>query len=153
LLAVLGVSWLVEEIDGLMTGLRYFAAGFFLFLGYGLIRKSGDLVPADSRLTRPGVWAGFIAGVAVILGNPKAILFYMGLLPGFFDLTAVTPKDILAIVLISMAVPFFGNLAFAAMIARARALLTTPNAIARLNKFAGGLLVLVGLFLGATAHL
>ena len=41
---------------------------------------------ADSRLTRPGRWAGFAAGVAAVIGNPKAILFYMGVLPGFFDL-------------------------------------------------------------------
>jgi threonine/homoserine/homoserine lactone efflux protein len=31
--------------------------------------------------------AGFLAGLAAILANPKAILFYMGMLPGFFDLT------------------------------------------------------------------
>jgi hypothetical protein len=36
------------------------------------------------------MWAGFLAGLAVILGNPKAILFYMGMLPGFFDLRALT---------------------------------------------------------------
>ena len=28
------------------------------------------------------MWAGFVAGLALILGNPKAILFYMGVLPG-----------------------------------------------------------------------
>jgi threonine/homoserine/homoserine lactone efflux protein len=31
------------------------------------------------------MWAGFISGVLIILGSPKAILFYMGVLPGFFD--------------------------------------------------------------------
>ena len=28
--------------------------------------------------------AGLLAGILVILGNPKAILFYIGILPGFF---------------------------------------------------------------------
>lgn len=153
LLAVLGVSWLVEEIDGLMLWMRYFASVFFIFLGVSLIRKSDAIISADSRLTRPGIWAGFLAGVAVILGNPKAILFYMGMLPGFFDLAQVTPKDITAIVLISMLVPFIGNLGFAAVIGRARGLLRSPDALKRMNVFAGFLLLLVGLFLGATAHL
>ena len=153
LLAVLGVSWLVEEIDGLMLWMRYFAAVFFLYLGIGLVRKPKSVQSADSRLTQPGVWAGFLAGVAVILGNPKAILFYMGMLPGFFDLTAVTRKDIAAIVVISMLVPFIGNLGFAVLIARARLLFSSPPALQRMNIFAGTLLVLVGLFLAATAHL
>jgi threonine/homoserine/homoserine lactone efflux protein len=153
LLAVLGVSWLVEEIDGLMFWMRYFASVFFIFIGVSLIRKSDAVILADNRLTRPGVWAGFLAGVAVILGNPKAILFYMGMLPGFFDLTKVTPKDITAIVIISMLVPFIGNLGFAAAIDRARGLLNSPDALKRMNVFAGILLLLVGLFLGATAHL
>lgn len=153
LLAVLGVSWLVEEIDGLMLWMRYFAAGFFLFLGIGLIRKPNAAIATDSRLTRPGNMAGFLAGVAVILGNPKAILFYMGMLPGFFDLTQVTTSDIVAIVVISMIVPLFGNLGFAALIDRARGLLSSPNALRRMNTVAGALLLVVGLFLGATAHL
>ncbi|AML51042.1 LysE family translocator [Falsihalocynthiibacter arcticus] len=151
LLAVLGVSWLAGEVGGLMIWLRYFAAAFFIFLGASLIRKPSGVLKAESRLTKPGVLAGFLAGVAVILGNPKAILFYMGMLPGFFDLTAVTRQDIAAIVLISIIVPFFGNLAFAALIAHARTFLKSPEAIRLLNVVAGVLLVFVGAFLGATA--
>lgn len=153
LLAVIGVSWLASEIGDLMILLRYFAAGFFIFLAFGLIRKPSRVIAADSRLTQPGVLAGFLAGVAVILGNPKAILFYMGMLPGFFDLTSVTRQDIAAIVLISIIVPFLGNLGFAAIIAHARTFLKSPEALKRLNVFAGILLLMVGTFLGATTHL
>ncbi|WP_380055227.1 LysE family translocator [Falsihalocynthiibacter sp. SS001] len=152
LLAILGVSWLVDEIQGLMIWMRYFAVVFFLFLGVGLLRNADKTVTTDSRLTRPGIWAGFLAGVAVILGNPKAILFYMGMLPGFFDLTSITGTDITVIVIISMAVPLIGNLAFATLIDRARVVMATPTAMRRMNISAGVLLIGVGLFLGATAH-
>lgn len=147
LLAVLGVSWLVEEVDGLMTVLRYGAAAFFLYLGIQIIRHADRTISTDSRLTRPGVLAGFLAGVAVILGNPKAILFYMGMLPGFFDLTQITRTDIAAIVALSMLVPFIGNLFFAALVHRLRDILRTPNALKRVNIFAGILLLLVGGYL------
>jgi threonine/homoserine/homoserine lactone efflux protein len=90
------------------------------------------------------MWAGFAAGVAVILGNPKAILFYMGVLPGFFDLSAVTVGDVAAIVALSMAVPLFGNLAFALSVDRARRLLASPSALRRTNRVAGALMILVG---------
>ena len=91
LLAVLGVTWIASTFDGLMVVLKYVAVVMFAVMGVLLIRHADRTIAADSRLTRHGAWAGFMAGLAVILGNPKAILFYMGMLPGFFDLASVTP--------------------------------------------------------------
>jgi threonine/homoserine/homoserine lactone efflux protein len=144
LLAILGVTWLVSVWGGFLEALKWVAAGIFLWMGWLLIRHAGAPIASDGRLTRPGMWAGFAAGVAVIIGNPKAILFYMGVLPGFFDLRTVTVWDIVVICGMSMAIPLMGNLALAAMIGRARALLTSPDALARVNRVAGALLILVG---------
>jgi threonine/homoserine/homoserine lactone efflux protein len=143
-LAVFGVAWVVSVFDGFMATLRLVASGIFLVMGLGLIRRRHRVVSADNRLTRPGAWAGFTAGLAVILGNPKAILFYMGALPGFFDLGHVTAGDVGAIMAISMAVPLAGNLVMAAFLGRIRTLLKSPAALARLNLVAGLLLVAVG---------
>jgi threonine/homoserine/homoserine lactone efflux protein len=150
LLAILGVTWLVSVWGGFLEALKWVAAGIFLWMGWLLIRNAGAPIASDGRLTRPGMWAGFAAGVAVIVGNPKAILFYMGVLPGFFDLRSVTAWDIAVICGMSMAIPLMGNLALAAMIGRARALLTSPEALARVNRVAGALLILVGLVIPFT---
>ncbi len=143
LVAVLGVSWIAGEYEGLIGIMRWVAVAFFALMGIALLRSDKDSISADSRLTRPGMVAGFLAGVAVILGNPKAILFYMGMLPGFFDLTMLTRVDIAAIVGLSMLVPFVGNLFFAALIGQIRGALTSPNAIRRMNRCAGAMLLLV----------
>lgn len=145
LLAILGVAWIVSMFDGFMTVMRYVAAAMFLFMGVMLIRHAGRTIGSDSRLTRPGRWAGFAAGVAVIVGNPKAVLFYMGVLPGFFDLTRITVPDVVAILAISCAVPLIGNLVMALSVDRARRLLTSPAALRRVNIVAGGMLCLVGI--------
>ena len=144
LLAVLGVSWLVDQVEGFMVILRFVGAGMFLIMGVLLIRNADRTIAGDSRLTRPGMWAGFVAGLVVILGNPKAILFYMGVLPGFFDLTQVTWADIAAIMAASMLVPFLGNLLFAAMVDRVRRVLSSGRAVRRTNLIAGGLMIGVG---------
>lgn len=144
LLAVLGVSWIVSEFAWFMTALRFLAMIVFWAMGIALIRHADRTISGNNRLTQPGFWAGFLAGVAVILGNPKAILFYMGILPGFFDLTRITRLDILAIMGISMAVPFVGNLVFAAFIDRVRRVLTSPKALRRTNITAGIMLLIVG---------
>jgi len=146
-LAILGVSWVVGTFDGFMTILRYVATLIFLVMGWSLIRNADKGINQDKRLTLPGAWAGFVAGVAVILSNPKAILFYMGVLPGFFDLTKVTGPDIAAIVAISMAVPLIGNLILALFVDRMRLLLTSSSALRRVNITAGILLIFVGLII------
>lgn len=150
LFAVLGVTWIVSTFAGFMTVLRWVACLTFLIMGYLIIRHRNRTIASDSRLTRPGMWAGFLAGVAAIIGNPKAILFYMGVLPGFFDLTRLTWPDIAVICFLSMIVPLIGNLFLSMFIDRARRLLTSPKALRRTNVTAGVLLVAVGLVIPFT---
>ncbi|TRD22380.1 LysE family translocator [Palleronia caenipelagi] len=145
LLAILGVSWVLSLYGGFLDALRWVACGVFLLMGALILKNRDETIASDSRLTRPGVWAGFLAGLAVIIGNPKAILFYAGMLPGFFDLTALTRWDILAICAISALVPFCGNLLLALGVDQVRKLLSSPAAIRRTNTVAGGLLIAVGL--------
>jgi len=147
LVAILGVSWIVSEVEGLMLILRYVAAGIFLVMGIQLLRKRDWNLTSQKALTRPGMWAGFAAGLAVIMANPKAILFYMGVLPGFFDLRIVTTWDIVAICLLSMAVPLVGNLIFAAFLSRVRTVLNSPTALRRIANVSGGMLIVVGLII------
>ncbi len=150
LLAILGVSWVAASFDQAALVLKGLAVAMFVTLGVLTIRNADRSITADSRLTRPGMWAGFAAGVVVILSNPKAILFYMGLLPGFFDLTALNGWDIAAIVAVSQLVPLVGNLALAWMIDRMRVVLGSPVAVRRTNRVAGALLIAVGLIIPFT---
>jgi threonine/homoserine/homoserine lactone efflux protein len=143
--AIFGLSWILSLYGDFLQVLRWVAAATFLLMGVLLLRKPATTLDTDSRLTRPGAWAGFAVGVAAVIGNPKAILFYMGVLPGFFDLSRVNAADITAILLISALIPMIGNLALAWFLDRARRLLSSPEAMRRLNMASGILLIGVGL--------
>ncbi|WP_333816919.1 LysE family translocator [Tabrizicola sp.] len=145
LTAILGLSWIESAYGDFLSLLRWVAAAIFLVMGVLLIRKPAATLNADSRLTRPGMWAGFSVGVAAVIGNPKAILFYMGALPGFFTLERLTAPDIAAIIAISALVPMAGNLGLALFLDRARQLLSSPESVRRLNVGSGILLIVVGL--------
>ncbi|MCL4066207.1 LysE family translocator [Pseudomonas sp. GX19020] len=145
--AIMGMSWILSQYGGFLEILRWLAAAIFLLMGIMLLRAPGGAVTADSRLTRPGLIAGFTVGLAAVIGNPKAILFYMGALPGFFSLDQLTRWDILAIISISAFVPMLGNLALALFLDRARALLQSPSALRRLNIAAGVMLIVVALLI------
>lgn len=145
LLAILGLSWVESAYGDILSLLRWAAAVIFLAMGVMLIRKSGSLGGADSRLTKPGIWAGFSVGLAAVIGNPKAILFYMGALPGFFTLGTLTAVDTALIISVSALIPMAGNLVLALFLDRARQLLQSPEAVRRLNVFSGALLIGVAL--------
>ena len=145
LLAILGLSWVESAYGDILSLLRWAAAVIFLAMGVMLTRKSGSLGGADSRLTKPGIWAGFSVGLAAVIGNPKAILFYMGALPGFFTLGTLTAVDTALIISVSALIPMAGNLVLALFLDRARQLLQSPESVRRLNVFSGVLLIGVAL--------
>ena len=149
-LAIFGLSWIVSVYADFLFVLKLAATGIFVIMGVLLFRKSGALAGADSRLTRPGRWAGFLVGFAAVIGNPKAILFYMTVLPGFFDLSRLTGPDITVILLISAAVPLAGNLALALFLGRVRDFLASPDRVTLLNRISGALLILVGIAIAFT---
>lgn len=150
LVAVLGITWILSVFDTMMEVLRWIASGVFILMGVALIQQAGDKITTDSRLTRPGMWSGFIAGIVAILGNPKAVLFYIGVLPGFFDLRSVTAPDIAAILAVSVLIPMIGNLSIALLVGHVRGFLTAPRTLRRINLISGAMLVFVGLVIPFT---
>jgi threonine/homoserine/homoserine lactone efflux protein len=147
LVAVLGITWILSVFDVFMAILRWVACGVFIVMGGLLIRHADQSISTDSRLTRPGVWPGFLAGLIAILGNPKAVLFYIGVLPGFFDLRGVTWVDVAAIIGLSVVVPLVGNLLLAASVGRIRTAVTRPQTLRRINVVSGFALILVGVLI------
>ena len=66
------------------------------------------------------------------------------------DSSRVTAADIAAIIVVSTFVPMLGNLGLALFLDRARRLLSSPTALARLNRVSGLLLISVGLVIPFT---
>lgn len=147
LLALLTLTQFAQVYAEMLVGLKFLAVAVFFFLGVQLIRMPVAQPVVAGRLTQPGVLTGFLAGILVILGNPKAILFYLGILPGFFDIESLSPADITVVVFCSALVPFMGNLLFIVAVNKAKTLLTSDLARRRLNVGTGAVLIAVGVFL------
>lgn len=150
LTATLGLSLVIAQEAQIMGILRWVAAGVFVLMGVGLLRHADAVAGSDSRLVRPGMWAGFSAGLAAVIGNPKAILFYMGMLPGFFDLSRITATDVLMICLVSMLVPLCCNLMMGWGLSHLRRRIGSQAGFGRINRVAGVLLIVVGVVITQT---
>lgn len=151
LVAILGVSYLVSIYADIMIALRYFAAFLLAMMGTVLVRWPDKVISTDNSLTAPGIWAGFLAGLAAVIANPKAVLFYMTLLPSFFNFTTITSLDIVVICISSAIVPFLGNISLSLFVDQIRRFLASPVALRRTNIAAGLSLIGVGIFIAIKA--
>ena len=143
-LALLSLGQIVSLHGDLIFWLRYIAVAVFVGMGIGLYLAPVHPLQAESKLTKEGVLAGFLAGLMVIIGNPKAMLFYIGILPGFFDVSRLQIADIAVIALISALAPFTGNLILGLAVGCARQLISSVSARRRLNQGSGIILIAVG---------
>ena len=147
-LAIAGSAALAASYANLLLYLKYLAVILFLVLGINLINNQNSKVSSQNlKLIKSSELAGFTAGLLVIIGNPKAALFYLGILPGFFNLSRLTITDCIAIALVSSLIPFLGNLALAVMVEKSREILSSAAAMRRLNILSGCLLIFVGLLI------
>jgi len=147
-LAIAGSAAFAASYANFLLYLKYLAVIIFVVLGINLIKNQNSKVSSQSlKLSKSRELAGFTAGLLVIIGNPKAALFYLGILPGFFNLSRLTIIDCMAIALVSSLIPFLGNLALAVMIEKSREILNSSPAMRKLNILSGCLLILVGLLI------
>lgn len=102
LLAVFGLVLLVEALGEFFVLVRLAGAGYLFWLGLALWRAgAGTGEEGDSRPARGGGPSSFMTGLLITLADQKAILFYLGFLPAFLDLAAVTAADTALLVVIA----------------------------------------------------
>ena len=144
-LAIAGSAALAASYANLLLYLKYLAVILFVVLGINLINNQNSKVSSQNlKLIKSSELAGFTAGLLVIIGNPKAALFYLGILPGFFNLSRLTITDCIAIALVSSLIPFLGNLTLAVMVEKSREILSSAKTMRKLNILSGCLLIFVG---------
>lgn len=151
LLGIFGLAAMVTLYGDIMQLLRLAGAVILIWMGWRLVikRRQGVVAAPDPALMRREWGRAFMAGLLVGLGNPKTILFFMGLLPGFFHIPSLTAADVAVIVGMSGAVLLIGNILWGLGASRARRLLATPGMLARVDRISGGTLIGAGAYIAA----
>jgi threonine/homoserine/homoserine lactone efflux protein len=90
-----------------------------------------------------GLFAGYLTGIALNLGNPKMPLFYIALLPNIVGpvLDATRAFELGLVILAVEAVVIAGHVGLAV---RSRNLLTSPKIMRRINRTAGTVMIGTG---------
>lgn len=134
--AVLGLSALAAAASGVFFVVKVAGGIYLLYLGWRFwTAKAKD---TDTlRITKQGSWKAVVSGLAVTLGNPKTIVFYLALVPNVIDLTAVGPVDWIMLSLLTVSTLLAVMIPYAVLASRLRSLLTSSAARRNLNRGAG----------------
>ena len=135
---------LISVYSDILLVFRYFASFVLILIGLQIIYARNKELSEDHRLTKSGFIAGFYAGFIAVTANPKASLFYMTLLPGFFNFELIGLLDVCLVSLLSFSVPMIGNILMILFVAKVRSLLSSPYAVSVTNIISGILLIFVG---------
>ncbi len=139
-LSAFGLSVIAREMGGLFTIVKWAGAAYLIYMGYRYwtaeTSEANALAPAGS---------GFWSQLALTLGNPKALVMFLALLPSVVDLSRLNIAGYLELCLCTLVLLPGIEFLYAALAARARILLCTARARKRLNQGAGAVLISAGL--------
>ena len=140
LFAFTGLAVIAHQFGDFFFVIRLIGGGYLIYLGVRLW-----LAPPTGVETAPAPTANrgtaFLSGLLLTFGNPKVILFYLGLLPTFVDLTRLSLADMGLLTAMFLGILGSTLAAYAYAAARARRLFRSKTAMKRLNRGAGTVLI------------
>lgn len=143
-LVALGLSSVIESMGWWFDWIRFAGAAYLVWLGWKLIRSSGDLkAAANPRVPRGGF---LLQGSLVMLSNPKTLFFFGAFLPQFLDPTRDFYQQVLIMGPTAMVVALVSDGFYAVAVGRARSLLTQRR-VRFINRAGGVCLIGGGLWL------
>ena len=138
--AVVGLAALAHAFQNIFLVIKWLGITYLLYLAWKL--WSAPVVVRDVEANRVYEHPArlFLGGLAVTMGNPKVMVFYLALLPTFVDLSRVTWLGFaeLAGAALSVLALVFG--AYILLALRARRLFTSEKAIRALNRGTGAVM-------------
>ena len=135
--AVVGLAALAEAFHGLFLAIKYAGVAYLVYLAYRIWTAPVEARALAAETAREHPFRLFLAGLALTLGNPKVMVFYLALLPTILDLSRVTVWGFAELVGVTLSVLALVFAAYALAAARARRLFTSPKALRALNRATG----------------
>jgi threonine/homoserine/homoserine lactone efflux protein len=131
--AILGLGFLAGSFYLLFAIVKYLGVAYLMFLAWKMwtapVNIEASQLPRSSSPLRM-----FMTGMALTLGNPKIMVFYLALLPSLIDLNAVTAMGMIELVGVAFVVMMSVDLAWAFAAAWARTWLRSPRAMRIANR-------------------
>ena len=137
--AVLGLAFLAKSFALVFLVLRYAGAAYLLYLAWRLWTAPAAAASAEPPAAEKP-WRLFVAGLTLMLGNPKVMVFYLALLPNLIDLTAIDAVAFAELALVTTLVVLGVDGTYVLAAARARRLFRSARAVRWMNRGSGAVM-------------
>ena len=138
--AVAGLAVLAQSFYPVFVAIKYAGAAYLLYLAWKLWTAPVVAAPAEGEERRESRLRLFLGGLAVTMGNPKVMVFYLALLPNLIDLSAVSLLGYAELALVTQFVLALVFAAYILLAARARRLFHSPRAMRIVNRGTGAVM-------------
>lgn len=131
--AVFGLSVMAQTFYWAFVILKYLGVAYLLYLAYRMWTAPSD-VRDDALSAGDSSWRLFLTGMAITLGNPKIMVFYLALLPSIVDLARISLVGWVELTVTMVAVIVAVDLSWVMIAAQARRWLKSPRAVRIANR-------------------
>lgn len=136
-IAATGLAALARTAATVFVAIKWAGVAYLLYLAWKLWTAPAERVAVADEDDRQHGWRAFVASLMLTLANPKAVLFFLALLPTVVDLASMNALRFIEIsVAMALIMPIV-LFTYVFLAARARELFTTPKAVRRLNRSSG----------------
>jgi threonine/homoserine/homoserine lactone efflux protein len=132
-LSVLGLAALAKAMGPLFLIVKLAGAAYLVWLGFKMWTAPVD----ENTMTAAPASGGFLAQIALSVGNPKTIAFWVALVPTVIDASGLGFAGYLALAAACFTVTPAVLIAYAGLAARVRRFISSARARRRINKGAG----------------
>jgi threonine/homoserine/homoserine lactone efflux protein len=134
--AAWGLAAIATHFGAVFTVIRWAGAAYLLYIAWKFwtAKPGSEQVAAKSGESS---WRTFLSGLALTMGNPKTIVFYLALLPTVVPLERMTALAFAEMTGIVIVVLLAIGCGYAALAASAREFFRSAKAVRRLNRTAG----------------
>lgn len=133
-LAALGLAVVARSFETVFLVIKYAGCAYLLWMAYKIWTapvRAADVAASSAKVRS---WPSFLGSLALTLGNPKVIFFFLSIMPLAVDMRTMSPLvwAELAVVIVLVITPvMFGALWLAN---RARRVFTSERALRRINR-------------------
>jgi len=133
-LAATGLAAIAQTAYALFVAIKYAGAAYLLYLAYRMWTAPGQAVNVAGAEPSQSPARLFLGSLALTLGNPKPMVFFLALLPTVVTLQTLTMASFLAIAAVMAIVLPVVLGAYVLAAVRARRLLRNPRALRVMNR-------------------
>lgn len=144
----LGVSAILLKTPSLFIAMKTIGATYLVYLGWQLFNARGKMaICADQTIQMLNAKSLLSQGFVTAIANPKGWAFFVALLPPFIHTNEPLAPQLVQMLAIILLFEFICMCLYALGGRSLRLMLANQSKVALLNKLAGGLMMLVALWL------